>query len=870
MFSFKGLTAVVVTGALLGLILPAGASTKKGDRFLGQGRVHEQKKEWDAALDEYEKALSEDPAEIVYQMAAQKARLEASAVHVSNATRIRALGQLGDALVEFQKAYALNPGSTVAQQEILRTQEMIARERKHVEETGKETPPADRGMTPADVERKTEGEKIDRMQGVPVLRPLTPNLIDFKLVSETPKVLFESVARYAGLNVLWDPEYDTAQTVKTKLSVDFDNSTIEQALDYLAVVTKSYWKPLSPNTIFITVDNPTKRRDYEEEVTKIFYLTNAVAPQEVTDMVTAVRTVADCTRLFPYNALYAIIAKCSSDRMALAEKIIHDLDKPRAEVVVDILVIEASSSFMKNIAAGLGTTGLNVPFAFSPRSSLQVQGSTTTTGTTGTTTTGTTTGTTGTTTATGTNTSSTTGALIPLSQLGHLSSADFATTLPSALLQATLSDTRSKVLQSPQIRSVDGQKATMKIGQREPTASGSFGSGIGGIGGSIGGASISPLVQTQFQYIDVGVNVEIQPHVHDNGEISMHVSLDISNITGYSNLGGINQPIIGQRKIEHDIRLREGEVSLLAGLLNQSENKTKAGTPGLGSIPILGRLFSGTTTDRERDELMIALIPHVVRRTEITAENLREVASGNSTVFHVSYRPRAADPAAAPAGKEEPAPPAASAPAGAAAAGGPPVVPPATVPPATAPSVIALPGSVPPGNAPPPAAPGAATRLMPPATAPPEGTIGAPPGAPPLGSATFRFDVTQVEKSVSDTVTVTLLVAGAKDVASAPIEIQFDPKILSLTDVTRGGFWTSGGQEPILTKNLQNETGTAAVRISAKPEAGSISGSGPLFTLTFKAVAKGTGTIKVSSLTLQNAQGQLLATGSPQVTVNVK
>ena len=179
-------------------------------------------------------------------------------------------------------------------------------------------------------------------------------------------------------------------------------------------------------------------------------------------------------------------------------------------------------------------------------------------------------------------------------------------TLPSALLQLTLADTKTKVLQAPQLRSVDGVKATLKIGERQPTATGSFQPGIGGVG-------INPLVNTQFNFIDVGVNVELLPHVHDNGDVSMHIDLDISTVSGHVNLGGIDQPIIGQRKVQHDIRMHEGEVNLLGGLINQQDSKQVTGIPGLSSIPLLRRLFTGESLSRDRGELMIVIIPHIVR-----------------------------------------------------------------------------------------------------------------------------------------------------------------------------------------------------------------------------------------------------------------
>jgi general secretion pathway protein D len=846
MYLFNRLTAIVLTSMLLCPTLPLQARTKKGDKFLAEGRIHEQKKEWDEALDNYEKALSEDPADIVYQMAATKVHFQAGQSHIDKGMKLRSAGQLGEALIEFQKAYAINPGSAAAAQEVRRTTEMIERERKRVEETGKESTPKERALTEGEKAKKETEDRIDSILGVPQLRAIDPSPIHLRM-NGSAKLLFETVAKVAGLNVLWDPEY-TSQ-VKGNVPVEFENSTLEEALDYLAVITKSYWKPLSPNTIFITMDNPNKRRDYEEQVAKVFYLSNVSTPQELQEIVNAVRSVADIQRFFPYNAQNAIIAKGSADQVALAEKILHDLDKPRSEVVVDIIVMEASSIYTRQLTAAIASTGLTVPGNFTPRSGLQVVNNATTTatttGSTGTTATGTTTTDTGTTTAAS-------GTAIPLSNLGHLSSADFSTTIPSALLQAVLSDATTKVLQSPQLRAVDNLKATLKIGDREPTATGSFQPGIGGVG-------INPLVNTQFTFIDVGVNVEITPRVHDNGDISLHVDLDISSVTGHVNLGGIDQPIIGQRKISHDIRMPDGAVQLLGGLTKYQDTKTKTGIPGLGSIPILGRLFSGESVDRERQELMIALIPHVVRRPEYTAENLRGIAVGNQQSVHLSYgRQPGSAPAVAPK-KESPTaatPPVANTPA---------AVNPA-VPSAVMSTPVEAPGLAPPATAPPMGQPG----MAPPATAPAADAPAKPDAPKQIGNAVVRFLPPQLESSPQGMLTVALIIENATEVSSAPLQVTFDPKVVKLNDAGRGDFFSSDGQIPLFTKNIQNDTGAAAMNLNRLPNTPGVSGSGVLATLIFQSIAKGSTTVTVPNLTVRNAQGQVVFSGSPQMTINVK
>ena len=809
------LTAVFLAVVLAGATLPLEAKTKKGDKYLAEGRVHEARKEWDLALASYQKALAEDPAEMVYQMAVDQARFEDAQEHIEHGIKVRANGQLGEALLEFQDAYTVNPGSSIAQQELMLTQQMIERERKRVEETGHEASPAERGLTPAQESKQRTQEKIDRMLPVPELKPLNPEPIrDLKINGQPVKVLYETIGKVAGINVLWDPDYQPPS--KNNFNVDFENATLEQALDYVGVITKSYWKPLSSNAIFVTNDNPNKRRDFEEMVAQTFYLTNVSSPQEIQEIVNAVRSIAELQRVVAFTSQNAIIVRGEADKVALAAKMIHDLDKPRSEVVVDIMVMEASSSFTRQLSTAIASTGLNVPITFNPRTSIQVQSSNSTTSTTNTNTSTTNTNTNTSATATGTS-----GYYIPLNQIGHLSSADFATTLPSALLQAALSDTKTKVLQAPQLRSVDGVKATLKIGERQPTASGSFASTI---------SSVSPLVSTQFNYIDVGVNVTVLPHVHDNGDISMDIDLEISSVTGTVNLGGLSEPIIGQRKVTHSVRMHEGEVSLLAGLAQTSDTKQVTGVPGLMSIPLLRTLFQGQSVDRENDNVMIVLIPHIVRQPSVTAENLRGIDVGSQAAVKLNYAPSPSDVMTGPQ--------AAAIVSGGVAVPGQPAVQPnrATTPPATAPPI-----------------PG------PPATAP-----------PPAGAAHVQFTPGQVQTRVGGQVMVSVTLEDGKDVAFAPLEIRFDPKVLRLNDVVAGGLLSNDGQQPVFTKNVMNDNGTATVQLNRRPGTPGVNGSGTLITLQFQAVGRGATEVTIPQVNVRNSHGQPVAGGSPKLTVNVQ
>ncbi len=398
--------------------------------------------------------------------------------------------------------------------------------------------------------------------------------------------------------------------------------------------------------------------------------------------------------------------------------------------------------------------------------------------------------------------------------------------LPNGTFQATLSKSNAQVLQSPQVRAADNAKAVLKIGQKVPTASGSFQPGIGGVG-------INPLVNTQFQFIDVGVNVEMTPTIHGTEEVSLHVDMDISTVDSHVNLGGIDQPVIGQRKATFDVRLREGEVNVLGGLMQTQDSLSNAGTPGLASIPILGRLFSRETKERTTNELIFVLIPHIVRAPEITETNMRGVASGSDTVVKLNYRRR-----------EVPVPAAVVA------------APPAAVPAPPAP-VATAPADTPPAP-PPPGVPAA-----PPATAPPA-QLGRTPAA-------VTFSPPRAEGQLGSAITVSMMVENASDLFSAPFKINFDPKIVRLNDVIAGNFLTSDGKQILpISKNILNDTGEATVALTRAPGAGGVSGGGALVTFVFQAVAKGTSNVTFADFTLRDSKLQQIPSAMPQLTVTVR
>lgn len=798
--------------ALAGLLLCASgvltARTKKGDKLLAESRAAEARKDFDSALDLGEQALSEDPSDAAYQIVVTRVRFAASNLHVSRGYKLRQAGQVAEALAEFEKAFAINPASDVAEQEIRRTREILERQKRKEAAPGPkaEEKPDEKGLTASQLEKKQEEEKFASMLPVPELRPLNPQPINLKMNNQPPKVLFETVGKLAGINVLFDPEYAQGGAAQHNQSIEFTNSTLDEALDYLGVVTKSFWKPLSTNTIFISQDNPTKRRDYEEQVVKVFYLQNVVAPQEIQEIVTALRTVAEIQKVFTYNAQNAIVARAESDKIALAEKIVADLDKPRSEVLVDVLVAETSRSRSRNLAAAIAPKGINSPITFTPRTTIQTPSTGSGTGT-----------------GTGTGAAAAASNLIPISNIGRVGTGDFSVTLPGGLIEALMSDSNTRVLQSPQVRAADGQKASLKIGQKVPIATGSFQPGIGGVG-----VGISPLVNTQFTYQDVGVNVDITPKIHGAEEVSLHIEVEISSVVDRVDLGGISQPIIGQRKVIHDIRIRQGEVNLIGGLMQHQETRSVSGVPGLSAIPVLGNLFKSRTLEKSDSELVIALVPHIVRAQDLTGVNLRGIAAGNATTVKLNYAPRTPPPGEPPKG-----------------------------------GVVTTPSSSTPAprTAPPPPSP-AAPPANPPATATPQ---------QPPPSARAAFAPPQVSVAVNTPITVALIVDGATDLFAASVRIKFDPSFLRLNDVLPGNALLAGNQQPpVFSKNILNDSGDGAISMSLQQGGAGAAGSGALVTMMFTAVGPGSTTVSVAELALANSQGQPIPAPPPVLAVTVK
>lgn len=811
MMSSHRLTIFAAVVFLLALVSrPMGAKKpEKPDKDLVAAIEAEHAGDFEKALELINAAMARKPGELVYQIASYRIHFECGAARLHRAIKLRNTGDLKGALQLLEKAAEVDPSSDQARQEINRTKKMIERYEKG--EPDAAVPPKNdreenKTLTPAELERKREAEKVASILGVPELKALNPEPINLKMTNQKPRILFDTVGKLAGINVIFDPDYDTTNTIKAS-SIELGNASLAEAFDDIALVTKSFWKVLTPNTIFVTLDSRQKRQEYEEQVVKVFYLQNVGQQAELNEAVTVLRTVADIQKIFTSTPMNAIVIRASADKIPLAEKLIAAIDKPKSEVIMDVMVMEVNRNYMRNLSAAIGVGGINSSINFTPRTTLQGQSASTTSGTTATT--GTTTTTTST---TGTTTSTNNTLLLPF--IKHVSTADFTiSNVPGGLIEALLSDSSTKVLQAPQIRALDNFKASLKIGEKIPTATGSFQPGVGGVG-------VNPLVNTQFTYLDVGVNVDILPRVNSATDVSSHVSVEVSQEDSTVSIGGIDQPVIGQKKLEMDLRMKDGEINIIGGLIDDETDKSISGIPGVANIPLIGNLFKSTNLTKTQQELLIVMVPHIIRSPDITDDDLRAVATGNETSYRLNY-------AVAKAAPVEKIPVAA-----------------ALAPPATAPAMPA--------------------------------TIGAPPPAPPTpppapgGPVSVSFVAAPADVAAGTTVTASVQVSNVTDLAALQMGLKFDPKILRINNVIGGELIRRNGPELVPSRNILNDSGDATIGIARDPASGGVSGSGTVLSIVFQAIARGSTTLTIPQFTLTGASGQPIQARPPALAINVK
>jgi general secretion pathway protein D len=547
---------------------------------------------WDAAVEQYERGLELTPNSIQLRMSLQHAKLEASRVHfekgktleaaANNSTggeRVR-LAQLAG--TELELTTRLDPTNQYAAAELGKVVAILQESARSADANS------------IDAIKKRAKANISKAQP-PQLNPASDQPISLSFPRETSvKEIYRALGNAFGINVLFD------QAVKDdRISIELRDVTAQQALERVMQAASHFYKVLDEKTIIIVPDNPQARRDYEDLVIRTFYLSNGDAEQ-VTNVV---RTMIEARNVFPLKALNAITIRDTVDKVQIAEKIIEANDKAKAEVVVDVELLQIDANKARTIGAQFNN--------YSPSINLN-------TGTV----------------ATGTDTTGTQTAAAPinLSFLRNIGQSNFTFTVPNSMtVNLIKSATNGQLLANPELRISEGEKATLHIGQRIPVPVSTFSSLTTGT--QLGG-SYAPV--TSYQYQDVGIKLSMEPRVHHNREVTLKLTIEVSNLAGNAPGSNPPQPIIGTRTIESTIRLKDGETNFLAGLIQRNDTTDTVKTPFLGDIPILGRLFTNEGKTHSDTDLVLTMTPHIVRVPDITEDDVAPMWVGTSN--NLSFR----------------------------------------------------------------------------------------------------------------------------------------------------------------------------------------------------------------------------------------
>jgi general secretion pathway protein D len=794
----RKVTATLTILFLFAAFLSAAESAKS---LFQKGAKAEARQDYEAAFEFYKAAFQQKPEDLKYRVPFERTRMLSAASKIKRGQKLREQGNLQEALTVFQQALEVDPSNDLAAQEIRRTQLMIQKGGTGGGQ-GTSTPPS---------VREEEDPLRKRLEGAssPVALAQFPDSpITALEMTEDSKVAYETIGKLAGINVLFDPDYTSR-----RLSIKLKGVSLQEGLDIIALESRTFWRPVTPNTIFVAQDTQAKRRELEQNVVKTFYLGNVSGPTDLQDIVNAIRTVLEVQRIQQIPSQSAIVIKGTPDQLALADKMIDDIDKSKPEVIVDVWVAQVRRDKLRNL-------GITPP----QNMTVALQGTNTTS------------------TGTGTGTTTTTsGGGLNFNDLQHLNSTNYAVTIDPLKAVALFSDADTKIMQNPKLRATDNEKATLTIADKIPIATGSFGTPLG-IGTGVGSVGVN----TQFTYTDVGVKLEITPRVHPDGQVTLKTSMEVSNVSSSSTIGGITQPVISTRKVEHTIRLRDGETNLLGGILEVQDNTTTSGTPFLGQIPLLKYLFSSTNKEHITNELVFILVPHIVRSQELNDLNRRafDVGTGSGIDLRMAGRQVPASNVT-PAAATQPASPAPQQPAGGAPAT------PARQPAATVPQQQ-VPGQQPPQqqNAAQQGTPAQQQTLKP-------------------GQVGVRLEPGALQQQVGSTFFMTVVLSQGEDIASVPIQISYDPKLFQFMKVTNGDFLAKDGQNVALVYRDDPATGRLQITAQRTPGSQGMTGDGTVFNLTFTAKAKGTGAVSIAVPGARNSKNQPMNVLGSQSTVTV-
>jgi len=793
-----------------------------------KGQVAARAGDWDEAVKHFTTAVQENPDSAQYKISLERAMQSAAREHITRAHELELKDQLDAALIEYKKAVEMDGTNRLAAARVAELERTI---RDRIEKS--------RPRPPIEALREQA-----RTQGVPLLNPANRDPLRLSFVNSSLRDVLTTLGEAAGINVQFDQQLFTDRAVTVRL----DGVTLEQGLQQIMSGNGYFYKVLNPTTIMVVSDTAQAHAKYDDLVIRVFYLSHS-DPQEISQIINTVMRIPTAAQpaLFPNKTANSITVRAPAPMVDVIERLIRANDKPRAEIIVDVQILEVNRSRTKEYGIDLSNYALGL--TFSPEAAPP-------------------------------NTSGTIPPAAPppfnLNTISAgISTADFYLTVPTAVLRFLENDTHTKQIAKPQLRGAEGQEMTLNLGEEIPVVSTVFGAPAAG-----GFASIP---QSSFNYRPVGVNIAMTPRVTYEGEIIIDMTIESSNLGASISVAGQDVPSFGSRKVKTRLRLREGESNLLAGLLKDDQRRSLTGFPGVMRVPVLRSLFGNTSSEISQTDIVMLITPHVVRTHELTADDLAPIYIGTQANVGLTGLPPliVPPPDAAPAATPAPAaagttpgtglnipgvpPPGAARPPAAAAPGVPPTAQP--VPPGTSPvptfqtPVTTVPGAPPPPTTPPAAGTGAAQPIPPvtPPVTPPTEPVAPPrdvtqpatpatPGAAPPSGAQILVTPPGEFRVAGGPYTVPISINNVSRASTLTLTVTFNPNVLRVRNVQEGMFMRQGSATAAFTPRIDATTGRVDIVVTRGGDQAGASGSGLIAALLFDAVGPGTSLIQVSGV----------------------
>lgn len=790
--------------ALLGVVCLGAAACATSGAY-NRGRDAWLRGDWDIAVANFREALQEHPDRTDYKGALQQAMSTASLAHLKAAREADEKGDLELAVVEYRKVYEYDPSN---RNSMLRAAEIDKELRERAE--------AARPRPAIEAMRETARQR----SAPPLLNPASRDPLEIKFSQAASSDVLTFIGKATGINVLFESTFQPKQ-----VSVDLTGLALEEALTQVMTAAGTFYKVVNPRTIMIIPDTPPKRAAYEEQVIRTFYLSHA----DATELVQTVQQILQLPglpvqpRVLANKTQNSLTVRASDRVMNIIDQVVRNNDKPRAEIVVDVEIIEVNRARAKEV--GLNLSQYSVGAIFSPEAPPSSGEGGTTPGP------------------------------FNLNTITRgISAADFYLTVPQAVVNFLASDNNNKIIGKPQLRGTEGQVIQLDLGDEIPVPSTTF----GGFGG--GGLQTVPI--NSFNYRTVGIKVKMnKPRVTLEGEIVSELEVESSTLGANIDIAGQSLPTFGTRRVTTVIRMREGESLMLAGLLREDQRRALSGFPGLLRTPFLRRIFGNTVDQINQTDIVFLMTPRLVRSSEVTQENLDPIYIGSQQNLGLTGAP--------PLIATEPA--AAAPPAGAAPVAGPVAQPLSTLPaqpqtgPVTEGPAVLPAGPLPPaaatGQQPIPVAPVPGAPQGPPPAAPPATAPASAPAPPaPTPSPTARLAITSPGPQFAvggGPYTVPITISGAQRLSTVSLSVTYNPSVLRVRSVQPGTFLAQGGVTPTFSQQIDPGAGRVDVTVLRPGDQVGATGTGLIATLVFEAIAPGQSAITPAGVASNPEQGSI-------------